>query len=104
VFKGTWLGLTVAIKCLTPQTSQKVCAVSFFITQFIESLFLVQLLLNEVKIWSILTHDHVLPFYGASLSPTAPFIVSRYMENGNMTYYLRRMPNANRVQLVRLLG
>ena len=57
------------------------------------------MLLRETRIWSTLNHDHVLPFYGASLATDAPFIVSRYMKNGNLPKYLRQQPNANRVQL-----
>jgi serine/threonine protein kinase len=58
------------------------------------------MLLREIQIWGRLSHENVLQFYGASLATDAPFIVSRYMKNGNLTVYLRQQPNANRVQLV----
>jgi serine/threonine protein kinase len=60
------------------------------------------MLLREIQIWSTLAHDNVLPFYGASLATDVPFMVSRYMKNGNLPKYLRQRPNVNRVQLARL--
>jgi serine/threonine protein kinase len=66
----------------------------------VDTITVYQLLLSEIKIWSTLRHDHVLPFYGASVAAKPPFLVSRYMKNGNVVKYLQRHPNSNRVKLV----
>ncbi|KZP01083.1 kinase-like protein [Calocera viscosa TUFC12733] len=81
VKRGTWNGLPVAVKIMTKETSQEA-------------------LLREVQIWQHLRHDHVLPFYGASVTSNPPFIVSRILENGNAINYLRSNPGFNRVKLV----
>jgi hypothetical protein len=57
------------------------------------------MLMHETTIWSKLSHENVLQFYGAALATDAPFLVTRYMKNGNLLKYLRQEPNANRVQL-----
>lgn len=39
------------------------------------------------------------------LGSSPPFLVSRYLKNGNITHYLMAIkPNANRVKLVRILA
>ncbi|EJU00703.1 kinase-like protein, partial [Dacryopinax primogenitus] len=81
VKRGTWNGLSVAVKVMTKETSQEA-------------------LLREVQIWQHLRHDHVLPFYGACITSSPPFIVSRLLENGNAINYLRRNPAFNRVKLM----
>ncbi|GMF25757.1 unnamed protein product [Phytophthora fragariaefolia] len=47
--------------------------------------------LKEVKLWSELRHDNIVPFYGASLSQGKFFIVSKLAENGTLTKYLKRV-------------
>ncbi|KAG8989721.1 hypothetical protein FRB94_014080 [Tulasnella sp. JGI-2019a] len=81
VKKGKWGRLTVAVKELAITTDPKI-------------------LLKEIEAWSCLRHDHVLPFYGASVVASPPFIVSRYMANGNVLSYLASHPNANRVKII----
>ncbi|KAF9232646.1 kinase-like domain-containing protein [Melanogaster broomeanus] len=39
------------------------------------------------------------PFYGASTLSSPPYIVSRYMRNGNLVQYLSRKPGTNRMKL-----
>jgi len=56
--------------------------------------------MHEVGIWSKLRHPNILPFYGASHTANPPFLVSAFMENGNLVRYLRNNPDANRVKLV----
>ncbi|EMD32216.1 hypothetical protein CERSUDRAFT_58822, partial [Gelatoporia subvermispora B] len=55
---------------------------------------------REVETWYSLRHDHIVPCYGASLTADPPFIVLRYMANGDLLRYLRHNPCANRVKLV----
>jgi len=59
-----------------------------------------QALEREIEIWSGLRHDHIVPFYGASTLTSPPYIVSRYMYNGNLVQYLSRKPNVDRLKLV----
>ncbi|KAF9232467.1 kinase-like domain-containing protein, partial [Melanogaster broomeanus] len=54
----------------------------------------------EIEIWSELRHDHIVPFYGASTLSSPPYIVSRYMRNGNLVQYLCRQPDTNRTKLL----
>ena len=60
----------------------------------------VQSLESEIEIWSRLRHDHIVPFYGASTLTHPPYIVSRYMRNGNLIRYLARKPNTDHTKLV----
>lgn len=55
---------------------------------------------KEIDIWSRLRHDHIVPFYGASTLTSTPYIVSRYMRNGNLIQYLSRKPTADRTELM----
>ncbi|KAE8977879.1 hypothetical protein PR003_g24978 [Phytophthora rubi] len=45
--------------------------------------------LKEVKLWSELRHDNIVPFYGASLCQDKFFIVSKLAENGTLPSYLK---------------
>ena len=59
------------------------------------------MLIREIDLWWKLRHPHVLPVFGACLTSTQPYIISQFMENGDLVHYLRRFPQANRVKLVR---
>jgi len=63
-----------------------------------------QAFLKEALLWGHLSHPNILPFYGIyRLEDTHGRIsfVSPWMENGNVTEYLKRHPLANRLLLVR---
>ncbi|OCH91140.1 kinase-like protein, partial [Obba rivulosa] len=81
VFKGQWRGSSVAVKRLRNATG-------------------VDDLKREAEIWYRLRHDHIVPFYGASMSSQPPFMVSRYMRNGHLLKYLYSHNDANRVRLL----
>ncbi|KAF7289164.1 Protein kinase domain-containing protein [Mycena indigotica] len=74
VYKGTWRGMTVAIKCLVESTPR-------------------DLFLREVNIWKELKHPNVLELYGASgASGDGPwFFVCPYMRFGSLSTFLRRV-------------
>ncbi|OCH91147.1 kinase-like protein [Obba rivulosa] len=80
VFKGQWRGSSVAVKRLRNAG--------------------VDDLKREAEIWYRLRHDHIVPFYGASISAQPPFMVSRYMRNGHLLKYLYSHNDANRVRLL----
>lgn len=81
VHRGLWRRTEVAIKFLPSETRQKV-------------------LMNEVNIWSKLSHPNIHRFLGCSLRSDPPFLVSELCKRGNALSYLRKYPRANRVQLV----
>ena len=63
-----------------------------------------QAFFKEALLWGHLFHPNILPFYGIyHLGDTRGRIsfVSPWMENGNVTEYLKRHPLANRLLLVR---
>ncbi|KAF8211722.1 hypothetical protein K438DRAFT_1807801 [Mycena galopus ATCC 62051] len=74
VYKGTWRGRTVAIKCLAETTPR-------------------DLFLREVNIWKELKHPNVLDLYGASgASGDGPwFFVCPYERFGSLSSFLRRV-------------
>ena len=57
------------------------------------------MLYREALIWKRLTHDNIVPFRGVTLEPLQ--IISEWMPNGDLTAYIKKNPNANRVNLVR---
>jgi serine/threonine protein kinase len=63
-----------------------------------------QAVFKEALLWGHLSHANILPFYGIyHLEDTHGRIsfVSPWMENGNVTEYLKTHPLANRLLLVR---
>ncbi|KAF7317864.1 Protein kinase domain-containing protein [Mycena kentingensis (nom. inval.)] len=84
VYKGTWRGRTVAIKCLVETTPR-------------------DLFLREVNIWKELKHPNVLDLYGASgASGDGPwFFVCPYMRFGSLSTFLRRVAQQQPVETAR---
>ncbi|KAF7353961.1 Protein kinase domain-containing protein [Mycena venus] len=74
VYKGTWRGRTVAIKCLAETTPR-------------------DLFLREVSVWKELKHPNVLDLYGASgVSGDGPwFFVCPYERFGSLSGFLQRV-------------
>lgn len=50
--------------------------------------------------WSILVHEHVLPFLGICRTRDHFYLVTPFSENGPLPAYLRLHPNADRPRLV----
>ena len=64
-----------------------------------------QAVFKEALLWGHLSHPNILPFYGIYHLEDAHgriSFVSPWMENGNVTEYLKKHPLANRLLLVRL--
>lgn len=99
VKEGRFGGIDVAVKFMAKETSKKVRLCSHFICS-VPSTFC-QMLFQEIEIWERLRHDHIVPFYGASVAANPPFIVSKLMRGGNLTTYAELNPNANLIIIVR---
>lgn len=48
--------------------------------------------------WKYLDHPNILPFLGAALDPT--HLVSGLVRGGDLSKYLQKYPNVDRVKLV----
>jgi serine/threonine protein kinase len=58
---------------------------------------------REAVTWAQLSHPNILPFYGIyqlNENCSRPCFISPWMENGTITQFLERRPDANRVALV----
>ncbi|KDQ09490.1 hypothetical protein BOTBODRAFT_137788 [Botryobasidium botryosum FD-172 SS1] len=55
---------------------------------------------REMGVWCRLDHPNVLPFIGWHTFGPTSYMVSPWMENGDALAYVRRRPQANRLQLV----
>jgi len=54
-----------------------------------------------VVTWKSLRHPNVLPLIGVMMSETRFAMISDWMVNGNINYFVRAHPSVNRVELVR---
>jgi len=86
VYKGSWRGMAVAIKVLTPTTPR-------------------ELFVHEVEIWKTLSHPNVLELLGASsTSGESPwFLVSPYMKHGNLVKYLKNMDHHSQANSLKMI-
>ncbi|KAJ8453996.1 hypothetical protein ONZ45_g19480 [Pleurotus djamor] len=88
IYKGEWNGLVVAVKEMYSEDARMLDRSNM------------KAILHEIKIWSRLTHPHVLPFYCACLEANKPFMVSRYCPNGNALEFLRKYPEYQRIPML----
>ncbi|CAE6419608.1 unnamed protein product [Rhizoctonia solani] len=56
--------------------------------------------LKEIRVWSFLDHENVLPLLGLCVVNNELGMVSELMPNGNVHDYVRNNPDVNRYQLV----
>ena len=56
--------------------------------------------MNEVIAWKWLQHDNVLPLFGVVFDSPHFSMISEFMENGDIMYFIKVHPNHNRLQLV----
>jgi len=86
VYKGSWKGMAVAIKMLTPTTPRK-------------------LFVHEVEIWKTLLHPNVLKFLGASSTSgeSRCFFVSLYMKHGSLVKYLKNVEHHSQANPLRMI-
>ncbi|CAE6532423.1 unnamed protein product [Rhizoctonia solani] len=55
--------------------------------------------LKEIRVWSFLDHENVLPLLGLCVVNNELGMVSELMPNGNIQDYIRKNPDVNRYQL-----
>ena len=53
---------------------------------------------KEAVMWKYLNHPHILPLLGATISP--PQLISVYMPAGDLSKYIEKNPDVNRIGLV----
>ena len=53
--------------------------------------------------WNALRHPNVLPLLGATMTGTRFAMVSEWMERGNINEFVKAVPDADRLGLVRFL-
>lgn len=103
-------GTRVAIKCLRFYTSaldtgrhrlEKVGS-RFFrrCNWFTDTIYLYQRSLKEIRVWSFLDHENVLPLIGLCVVNNELGMVSELMPNGNVQEYIQRNPSVDRHRLV----
>ncbi|KAG6849708.1 hypothetical protein H0H93_006091 [Arthromyces matolae] len=86
IYKGQFEGHPVALKAIRVyQTTE--------IESFLRSVS------NEVIIWGQLSHPNILPFYGVYHFQNRISFVAPWMEAGDVTQYLKKNPNVDRVLL-----
>ncbi|KAJ3339885.1 hypothetical protein HDU93_007659 [Gonapodya sp. JEL0774] len=89
VFIGSWQSVPVAVKKL----------LSHALTADLKKDFM-----DEVSIWHKLRHPNVILLLGACVESSSPFMVSQFMENGDVTKYLQLNANMGPVRKVELMG
>lgn len=62
-----------------------------------------QKLLRELRVWSAVHHENIVPFLGITFDfdrPCTPCLVSPYYRNGNVISYLKKQPAVDKIDLV----
>ena len=99
VYSGKYKGSNVCVKRLRVATQGDI-AVSY---QYRHSPYAYsptnqKLFCKEAVMWKSLKHPYILPLLGATISPSQ--LVSPFMSNGNLSKYIPKNPDANKLVLV----
>ncbi|RLN93536.1 hypothetical protein BBJ28_00021288 [Nothophytophthora sp. Chile5] len=86
IYRGTWRGLKVVVKCVTVTTEYEKRTFQ-----------------REAKIWHKAKHANIVKFFGACHLSRPCFFVCEEAENGNLVDYLDRMDGADPSLVWRLL-
>ena len=86
VYKGSWRGMVVAIKMLTPTTPR-------------------ELFVHGVEIWETLSHPNVLELFGSSSTSGEPpwFFVTPYIKHGSLVKYLKTVGHHSQANLLKMI-
>ncbi|KAG8943695.1 hypothetical protein FRC03_002352 [Tulasnella sp. 419] len=57
-------------------------------------------LMREMRVWTQLEHENIVPFLGYAFSGDFPCMVAPWYENGNLPDYMSRFPDIDRTQMV----
>ena len=106
VSKGAYRGLPVAVHVSrqppsgSPELTLRVS--SIVILDLIGDFFLTcdQKFCKEAVIWRHLRHPNVVPLVGVTISPDRCSLVSDWTDNGTILRFIRKNPDANRIDLV----
>ena len=99
VYRGSLNGLPVCVKRLRVATPEDI-AVSYQHrhSPCAYSLMNQKLFCKEAVMWKNLKHPNILPLLGATISPSQ--LVSTLMPAGDLSKYLPKNPDLNRIELV----
>ena len=99
VYRGTLSGLPVCVKRLRVATPEDI-AVSYqhCHSPYVCSRMNQKLFCKEAVMWKSLKHPNILPLLGATISP--PQLVSALMPAGDLSKYVLKNPDTNRIGLV----
>ena len=105
VWKGSYYGREVAVKVMRTYTEsdlQKIIGVSCWLCyrDVGGSPSPAQRFCKEVVIWRTLRHPNVLPLLGVMMTEDRFAMISEWMNNGNVSDFVKANPNANRFELV----
>jgi len=84
VYKGMWNRMQVAIKVLRTDSGLIPSPIG---------------IRREIETWSAMRHMHILQFLGANQLDEKPFIVIRYLRNGNVWDYIWAHPGCDRLRI-----
>ena len=99
MYRGTLNGLQVCVKRLRVATPEDT-AVSYQHrhSPYTYSRINQKLFCKEAVMWKSLKHPNILPLLGATISPSQ--LVSALMPAGDLSKYLQKNPDTNRIGLV----
>jgi serine/threonine protein kinase len=79
-----------------------------FPVPLVDSSSLHQMIRREANVWIQLSHDHILPFEGITMSDDfgpLPALVSQWMEHGSLNEYLKQeFPQLSDGRKIELVG
>ncbi|KAJ3337985.1 hypothetical protein HDU93_000248 [Gonapodya sp. JEL0774] len=89
VYVGSWQTVTVAVKKLLGSS----------LTEDLRKDFM-----EEVNVWNKLRHPHVILLLGACMDSSNYFMVSEFMENGDVMNYLKKNANVGAIRKIELVS
>ncbi|KAG8912205.1 hypothetical protein FRC02_006110 [Tulasnella sp. 418] len=57
-------------------------------------------LMREMKVWSQLCHDNIVPFLGYAFTANIPCMMAPWYKNGNLPDYISEHPDVDKTQMV----
>ena len=99
VYRGSLDGLQVCVKRLRVATSKDIAvSYQYHHSPYAYSRMNQKLFCKEAVTWKSLKHPNILPLLGATVSPSQ--LVSPFVPDGDLSKYIPKNPDANRLGLV----